>query len=157
MVYSEGHRLNESRWIWKTIELGKMKMLLRLAKNITRTSVLSIFCLLSLMVKVSADALVQVDSKSVNFGQVKQGEVAVAKFQINNVGTSTLTIKFMEFSTQGMSANVKQKTAAGSSTEVLVTWNTSGLSGQVHGETILTVNDPQNPEIVLVVSGTVIP
>ena len=134
-----------------------IKMLLKHSKDFAKISVLGIFCLFGLATTVAADALVQVTSNSVDFGEVKQGEVAVAKFQINNVGTSTLTIEFMEFSTQGMSANVKHKTAAGSSTEVMVTWNTSGLSGQVHGETILTVNDPQNPEIVLVVSGTVIP
>ena len=46
---------------------------------------------------------------------------------------------------------------AGSSTEILVTWKTSWLNGEVKGETILTVNDPQNPEIVLIITGTVVP
>jgi hypothetical protein len=134
-----------------------MEMLLKLVKTVAKISALGIFCLVSLAVSVSADSSVQLDNKSVNFGEVKQGEIAVAKFQLRNAGTSTLIIEFMEFSVQGMRANVKQKTAVGSSTEVQVTWNTSGLSGQVHGETTLSVNDPQNPEIVLILSGTVLP
>ena len=132
-------------------------MLLRNVRFFARTSVLSIFCLLALTVTASSDALVEVASNSVNFGQVKQGETASAKFQLTNAGTESLTIQFMEFSMPGMRANVKAKINAGSSTEVLVTWNTSGLSGEVRGETILTFNDPQSPEIILTLKGTVVP
>jgi len=113
--------------------------------------------MLALTVIAFADALVQVEPASVNFGQVKQGETATAKFQITNAGTKSLTIQFMEFSMPGMRANVKAKINAGSNTEILVTWNTSGLSGEVKGETILTFNDPQSPEIVLTLNGTVVP
>ena len=121
------------------------------------TSVLSIFCLLALTVTASADALIEVASNSVSFGQVKQGETASAKFQVTNAGTEPLTIQFMEFSMPGMRANVKAKINAGSSIEVLVTWDTSGLSGEVKGETVLTFDDPQSPETVLTITGTVIP
>jgi len=132
-------------------------MLLKHARFFAKTSVLSIFCLLVLTVTVSADAVVEMVSNSVNFGQVKQGETATAKFQLANAGTETLTIQFMQFSMPGMRANVKAKINAGSSTEILVTWNTSGLSGEVKGETILTFDDPNNPEIVLTLNGTVVP
>ena len=132
-------------------------MLLKHAKFFARTSVLSIFCLLAFMVTASADALAEVASNSVNFGQVKQGETATARVQLTNAGTEPLTIQFMEFSMPGMSAQVNASINAGSSTEILVTWKTSGLSGEVKGETVLTVNDPQNPEIVLIITGTVVP
>jgi len=132
-------------------------MLLKHARFFAKTSVLSIFCLLVLTVTVSADAVVEMVSNSVNFGQVKQGETATAKFQLANAGTETRTIQFMQFSMPGMRANVKAKINAGSSTEILVTWNTSGLSGEVKGETILTFDDPNNPEIVLTLNGTVVP
>ena len=108
---------------------------MKISKIITKASAISMFCLLGLTTNVLADASAQVASNTVNFGQLKQGELAVAKFEMRNVGTNTLTIEFIEFSTQGMRANVKQKTAVGSSTELIVTWDTSGLSGQVHGET----------------------
>jgi len=120
-------------------------------------SVLSIFCQLALTVPASADALIKVASNSVSFGQVKQGETASAKFQVTNAGKEPLTIQFMEFSMPGMRANVKAKINAGSSTEILVTWNTSGISGEVKGETILTFDDPQGLETVLTLTGTVVP
>ena len=132
-------------------------MLLKHARFFARSSVLSTLCMLALTVATSADALVEVASSSVNFGQVKQGETVSAKFQITNAGTKPLTIQFMEFSTPGMRAQVKPRIDAGSSTEILVTWNTSGLSGEIKGETILTFDDPNNPEIVLTITGTVVP
>ena len=132
-------------------------MFMKKTRLFARASVLSIFCLLALTVTTTTDALVKVASNSVCFGQVKQGETASAKFQVTNAGTESLTIQFMEFSMPGMRANVKAKINAGSSIEILVTWNTSGLSGEVKGETILTFDDPQSPETVLTITGTVVP
>ena len=132
-------------------------MPLKRSKIFAKTLFLSNLCMLALMVTAIADASVQVDSTSVNFGQVKQGETVSAKFQITNAGTKPLTIQFMEFSTPGMRAQVQPRIDAGSSTEILVTWNTSGLSGEVKGETKLTFNDPKKPEIVLTITATVVP
>lgn len=132
-------------------------MPLKRSKIFAKTLFLSGLCMLALTVTAFADASVQVDSTSVNFGQVKQGETAKAKFQLTNAGTKQLTIQFMEFSMPGMGAQVKARIDAGSSTEILVTWNTIGLKGEVKGEIILTLNDPLNPKIVLTLSGTVVP
>lgn len=132
-------------------------MLLRNVRFFAKTSVLSIFCLLALTVTAFADALVQVDAASVNFGRVNQGETATAKFHLTNAGTKPLTIQFMEFSIPGMRAQVEARIDAGKSTEILVTLDTSGLIGDVKGETTLTFNDPQNPEVILTISGTVVP
>ena len=132
-------------------------MPLKRSKISAKTLFLSSLCMLALTVTVIADASVQVDSTLVNFSHVKQGETVSAKFQITNAGTKPLTIQFMEFSTSGMRAQVQPRIDAGSSTEILVTWNTSGLSGEVKGDTILTFDDPQSPETVLTITGTVVP
>ena len=130
---------------------------MRKTRFLARALVLSIFCLLALTAIATADALIEVASNPVSFGQVKQGETASAKFQVTNVGTEPLTIQFMEFSMPGMRANVKPVINAGASTEVLVTLNTSGLSGEVKGDTILTFSDPQSQETVLTITGKVVP
>ena len=132
-------------------------MPLKRSKIFAKTLFLSGLCMLTLTITAFADTSVQVDSTSMNFGQVKQGETATAKFQLTNAGTKQLTIQFMEFSMPGMRAQVKARINAGSSTEILVTWNTSGLSGEIKGETILTFDNPNNPEIVLTLTGTVVP
>ena len=118
--------------------------------------ILTLFCMAVMAAPVSAEILVQVTPDSVNFGQVKQGETVTAKFRLRNAGTNQLTILFLEFSVPDMSAHVKQKIDAGSSTEILLNWDTSRLSGEVKGEGILTLNDSQNSEIVFTLSGFVI-
>jgi uncharacterized protein YjdB len=133
-----------------------MAMLLKPAKFLAKTSILSVF-LWALSVTASAETLVQVAANPVNFGQVKQGKTVTAKFELTNTGSKPLTIQFMEFSMPGMRANVQATIAAGASTEVLMTWDTSQLSGEVKGETILTFNDPQKQEVTLTLSGTVVP
>ena len=126
------------------------------AKLFTKTLVLGIYCFLALTVIACSDAVVQVASNTTNFGQATQGEAVTAKFQLSNAGTEPLTIQFMEFSMPGMSARVQPKINAGSTSEILVRWDTSQLEGEVNGKVILTLDDLQNPEIVLLVSGTVV-
>ena len=125
------------------------------AKLFTKTLILGIYCFLALTVTASADALLQVASDTVNFGQVKQGEIVSGKFQVSNTGTEPVTIQFMEFSMPGLRASVQPKINAGSTNEILVSWDTSQLEGEVNGKVILTLDDLLNPEIVLVVTGTV--
>ena len=121
------------------------------------TFILTIFCLAMTTASVSAKNTVQVTPELGNFGQVKQGETAIARFQLQNTGTQALTIQWMEFSEQGLIAQVKPQIGAGSSVEVLVNWDTSKFMGDIEGQITLGLNDPQNPEIVLTLSGTVVP
>ena len=123
----------------------------------TKKSLLIAIYLLAFAVTASADTSVKVASNPIDFGQLKPGEIATAKFQLTNTGSNQLTIQFMEFSEPGMRANVQPIIAAGSSSEILVTWDTSGLSGEVIGKIILTFDDPQNPKLDLVLTGTVNP
>lgn len=119
--------------------------------------VVIVFSLAVMAASVSAGDLVQVTPDSVNFGQVEQGELAVARFQLQNTGSQALTIQFMEFSKPGLIAQVNPYIGVGSSVEVLVNWKTGNFSGDIEGRVVLTVDDPQDSEIVLHLSGTVIP
>ena len=113
----------------------------------------------SLMVtatSVCAGSLVQAIPESFNFGQVKQGEHVVTQFQLHNTGTDTVAIQWMDFSDPGLVAWTKARIAAGSSVEVSVNWNTSKLSGDLEEQITLGLDDPENPEVVFKVSGTVI-
>ncbi len=116
-----------------------------------------VFSLVVMAASVSAENLVQVTPEFVDFGQVEQGEIASARFQLRNTGTRALSIQWMQFSKPGLIAQVNPQIGVGSSVEVLVNWNTDNLLGDLEGQIILGLNDPQNTEIVLTLSGTVIP
>jgi len=134
-----------------------MNVLLNHTRFFAETSVRSFFCLLILAVTSSAFAQLDVLSDSANFGQVRQGETVSVKFQIRNSGTEPLTITGLEFSMPGINARVKQEIAAGSIAEILISWDTSRLRGEVKGQAVLTLNDPQIPKVVLTLRGKVVP
>ena len=121
------------------------------------TYILTLFSLAVMTASVSAENLVQITPEFVNFGQVEQGEIAIARFKLLNEGTQAVTIQWMQFSEQGLVAQVKPQIGVGSSVEVLVNWDTSKFTGDIEGQITLGLNDPQNPEIILTLSGTVIP
>ena len=123
----------------------------------TTVLVLALLSLVGVTTSACAANPVQVTPESVNFGEVVQGETAIARFQLHNTGTQAVNIHWMEFSSPGLVAQVSPHIAAGSSVEVLVNWKTSGFSGGIEGQIALGLDDPQNPEVVLTVSGTVIP
>ena len=116
--------------------------------------VLAAICLMA--TSVFAESRVQVIPESVNFGQVKQGEIATAQFQLQNTGDQSVSVQWMQFSKPGLIAQVQPNIGAGSSVELLVNWNTAELMGDLEGEIALGLDDPENPEVVLKVSGTVI-
>ena len=108
---------------------------------------------------VAAPAFAQLDvpSDSANFGRVSQGETISVKFQIRNSGSKSLTITGLEFSMPGMNARVKQEIDAGSSSEIVISWDTSRLRGDVKGQAVLTLSDPQTSKVILTLRGTVVP
>jgi len=134
-----------------------MNVLLNHARYFVEISVRSLVCLVVLAVTAPAFAQLDVLSDSANFGQVSQGETVSVKFQIRNSGTEPLTITGLEFSMPGMNARVKQEIAAGSIAEILINWDTSRLRGEVKGQAVLTLSDPQIPKVVLTLRGKVVP
>jgi len=116
-----------------------------------------VFCLVLLAVTGPVMAQVALPLDEAHFGRVSQGETVSRKFQVHNSGSDKLTITGLEFSMPGMSARVKQEIDAGSSVEIEINWDTSRLRGEIRGQAVLTLNDPQAPNIVLTLQGTVVP
>ena len=122
--------------------------------NKTIAFVLAAICLMA--TPVFAESWIKVIPESVNFGQVKRGQIATAKFQVQNTGNQAVSIQWMELSKPGLIAQVQPTINAGSSVELLVNWNTAELLGELEGQITLGLTDPENPEVILMVNGTVI-
>jgi len=118
---------------------------------------LSVFGLAVSLPAVYADSPIQVIPDSADFGEVEKGQLAGARFRLHNTGTKAVTIRWMDFSNPGLIAQVKPNIPAGSSVEVLVNWNTEQLEGDITGTIVLGLDDPENPEAVFTLNGTVLP
>ena len=121
------------------------------------TTIFAIFSLLLSASCVFAEPRIQSIPDSFNFGQVNKGDLAIARFQLKNSGATAVTIQWMQFSEQGLTAQVSPRINAGQSVEVTVNWNTSSFEGDISGSIVLGLNDPEYPEITFTLSGTVIP
>lgn len=98
-----------------------------------------------------------IDKTSFHFGSIGQGQAVTAEFRLENAGDEALVINRMEFSMPGMDARVKQRLEPGQKTVVKVSWDTSRLRREVEGRLTLHLNDPASRQLVLHLSGTVIP
>jgi hypothetical protein len=116
-----------------------------------------VFGLTNLLPDVHADSSISVIPDSANLGKIEQGQLAATRFQLHNSGTRKVTIRWMDFSSPGLIAQVKSIIPAGSSVEVLVNWNTSQLEGEISGTIVLGLDDPENPEVSFTLKGTVVP
>ena len=104
-----------------------------------------------------ASPRVIVGERSVDFGHINQGEPVTVSFTLENSGADPLVVERMEFSIPGMNARVQQLIEPGASAQVVVTWDTSRLRGKYEGRMTLHLNDPAMPEVVLSLTGTVVP
>jgi hypothetical protein len=120
------------------------------------TLVLNVAGFLALATPVAAGSLIMAEPEAVDFGQVSQGDPVAVTFQLYNTSSNPMMITFMDFSMPGLVAQVNPRLKPESSSEVLVRWDTSSLSGDVQGEVTLEFNGPENLEIVLTVSGSVV-
>lgn len=103
----------------------------------------------------SAVPKVVMDTQTQDFGRVRQGEVVSQTFRLHNGGDSVLRIEQARFSMPGMSIRAKQEIAPGASSDLIISWNTRGFTQQVKGQTLLTLNDPAQPQLILTSSGEV--
>lgn len=90
-----------------------------------------------------------------DFGRVDQGTVVSQTFLLRNSGDSPLRIEQAEFSMPGMRIRTRQEIAPGETAEVKVEWDTHGYNLEVEGQTLLLLNDPEQPRVMLTTSGEV--
>lgn len=106
---------------------------------------------------LAAAPKVTVGETSFDFGSIPQGQSVTAGFGLENSGDEPLIVERMEFSLPGMDARVKQRLEPGATTTVEVTWDTDKLRREVEGSLTLYMNDPAMPQVVLRLSGIVVP
>src|SRR4030042_3018378 len=91
------------------------------------------------------------------FGTVKQGETITHIFVIRNTGSAPLKPTRMEISEQGMTGRIKPVIPPGEEGWITVRWDTGRVKGEVSGEGVLNLDDPEQPPIVLLLKGIVKP
>ncbi|MDC1198783.1 DUF1573 domain-containing protein [bacterium] len=92
-----------------------------------------------------------------DFGEIRQGDVLTEQFEIRNTGDAPLLMTGLDFSAYGMNARVRQEIAPGESASLELTWDTSRYVGEAVGQARLSTNDRARPEIILTLSGVLIP
>jgi hypothetical protein len=90
-----------------------------------------------------------------DFGRVEQGVVVSQTFLLRNAGDSPLRIVQAKFSMPGMRIRAGQEIAPGESAEVKVEWDTQGYNLELEGQTLLLINDPKQPRVMLTSSGEI--
>ena len=94
---------------------------------------------------------------SYDFGTIEQGSVATHDFVISNSGGDLLKISNVSASCGCTAAKPeKQELAPGESTNLKVSFNSTGRQGRQHKTIRIYSNDPQNPEMVLSFTGSVV-
>ncbi len=99
---------------------------------------------------------IKFDSKKINFGKVKGGEILTHNFMFENAGNSLLIIKDIKTSC-GCTAVLasKKNLEPGEKGSLKVTFNTRGYSGNVSKYIYVYSNDPKESRSVLSVSANV--
>lgn len=99
---------------------------------------------------------IEFKEKSWNIGKTKQGKIHTHVFVFRNIGDSPLTIKKVR-TTCGCTAALvsKKKLDPGERGEIKVTFNTKGYEGNVAKYIYVESNDPNQPQIQLMVSAEI--
>lgn len=97
-----------------------------------------------------------VDKKSYDFGEVKAGTSVKTDFVITNIGKSELNIRDTKANCGcTLSQPAKKTLLPGESTNISVTFNSTGRRGKQHKTVTVFSNDPTNPTQQLVLTGRV--
>ncbi len=99
---------------------------------------------------------ITVDSLTFNFGTINQGDVVSHNFKFKNTGKSNLIIHKVK-SSCGCTATAPESkmVAKGKSSSIKATFNSRGKVGKQHKTITVITNDPDNPEIILRITGYV--
>ena len=122
-----------------------------------KNSLIIIFLISSISCAQLLQPKIVVQQNSFDFGTVKQGELATHEFVVSNSGGDLLKISNVTASC-GCTAAVPQKKelAPGESTNIKVSFNSTGRQGRQNKTIRIYSNDPQNPEVVLTFTGSVV-
>jgi len=116
------------------------------------------FCLLSSITfaQLLGPKLV-LQQSSFDFGDIKQGEKVSHTFVLSNGGGDLLTITDVKASCGCTAATPEDRELApGQSTNLVVTFNSAGRMGKQSKTVRIYSNDPENPEMALVITGNVV-
>jgi hypothetical protein len=92
-----------------------------------------------------------------DFGEVKEGEVAVHEFTVKNESSKTVDIKGVNTSCGCTVSEVKKKNLSpGESTVIEIRFNSKGYAGLVDQYAYVNTDDPANPVLKLSIRANVI-
>ena len=92
-----------------------------------------------------------------DFGTVKQGQEIAHTFMLRNEGSEPLKISHVEISERGLKGRFRSLIGAGEEIEIPFVWDTSQVKREVEGKITLYLNDPDQPQVTLVLKGIVVP
>ncbi len=100
---------------------------------------------------------VSIQQSEYDFGNINQGETVNHSFLITNTGSDLLKLSDIKASC-GCTAAVpdKQELKPGESTQIVVTFNSTGRKGPQTKIVNIKTNDPSNPVIKLTIKGNII-
>ncbi len=94
---------------------------------------------------------------SIDFGDLKQGEKANCDFVLTNTGKSDLIIRKTKPGCGCTAITLGESTIApGMSTTIRATFDSTAKSGRQYKSVTVITNDPQKPEMILIISGSVV-
>jgi hypothetical protein len=99
---------------------------------------------------------IKFDSKTFDFGTIKQGETATHLYKFKNEGKSDLVIRKTKASCGCTVVNPDDKIIApGSESQFNVKFNSRGKKGKQNKTITVITNDPENPSVILKITGNV--
>ncbi len=128
-----------------------MKQLLRVFPYIA-----ALFFCMGVSTVFASGPKIQLDEDVFNFGSVKQGTKVTHEFKFKNLGDADLVITDVKTSC-GCTAAVTstRNIAPGQEGTLLVNFNSSGRSGPQNKTITLVSNDPENPRLMVRITGKV--
>lgn len=106
--------------------------------------------------EIGKAAKIEFEGKTFNFGTIKQGESVSHQYKFKNTGKSDLIIRKTKASCGCTIVDPEDKIiAAGGESKFDVKFNSRGKKGKQNKTITVITNDPENPSIVLKITGTV--
>ncbi len=124
-----------------------------------KIKIISLFLISSVVLISHAQAdqpRIELSKREHHFGNIKQGDKATCQFPVSNRGEAPLIIHRIETSC-GCTGAIpgKNELAPGESSQIDVTFNSSGRQGYFQKSIYVHSSDPQNPKAELLIDGDI--